>query len=212
MTWPTRLLLLFFIPLGGFVLWVFGNNVFPKPENVEANAVEAKTTPALDFPLISFVDPTKGSRDPSVTIIEYGDYSCPYCRQVEDDINRLLSEREDVRFVWKDLPSELHVGSDIAAEAAHCAKDQGRFWEYRAILFGQSDLFNHTSLTLSANEIGLDLDRFGACLSGREKRHLVEKSITEAEALGIDGIPYFFINGKRYSGQMSYEQLLEATR
>lgn len=212
MNWKSWLFLLFSIPIIGFIFWIFSSSVFPKVESNELFSAEIAESLPLEEPLVSFVDPWKGSDSPAITIIEYGDYACPFCRQASETINTMLLTHRDVRFIWKDLPSSLHAGSDIAAEAAHCAKDQGKFWEYHEMLFSQLDVFNHTSLTLSASDLGLDVDRFGKCLSGREKRHLIERSISEAEALNIDGTPYFFVNGKPYSGQMTYEDLLEATK
>lgn len=164
-------------------------------------------------PLITFIDPAKGPVDAAITVIEYGDYVCPFCRGAEENINRLLAVRPDaVRFVWKDLPNEMHPGADLAAEAGLCAKQQGKFWEYRDRLFAEAGFPSQTSLTLIANELGLDLPSFGQCLVSREMRPLIERNVAEAEALGIDGTPYFFINGKRYPGQLSYEQLEEAVK
>lgn len=212
MNWKSWLFLLLSIPVIVFIFWIFSSSVFPEAQsNVLTSSEEAESIP-LTEPLVSFVDPAKGSDAPAITIVEYGDYSCPFCRQANETINLMLRTHKDVRFIWKDLPSSVHAGADIAAEAAHCAKDQGKFWEFHAILFSQRDVFNHTSLTLSASELGLDIDRFGKCLSRGEKRYLIERSISEAESLDIDGTPYFFVNGKPYSGQLNYEDLLEATK
>lgn len=209
MNWKPWLLLIFAIPLSGAVILFFGKSIFPErpEETIVAASGEERS---IDTPLISFVDPWKGAENPRVTIVEYGDYGCPYCRETEKVIDRVLAERDDVRFVWKDLPSSLHLNSDDAAEAAHCAKDQGKFWEYHRELFAQGEIINQTSLALIANDVGLDLERFSNCLSSGKKKPLIEKSVSEARALGIDGTPYFFIEGKRYSGQMGYEELLRA--
>lgn len=209
---PWLFLIIVALPVSGFIIWLFSASVFPKPEPEKVVSPDSIQKEAIEEPLISFVDPWKGSSTPRITIVEYGDYACPYCRQSAEEIDRILSERDDIKFVWKDLPSSLHPGADVAAEAGHCAKDQGKFWEFQKTLFSQSDYFNHTSLTLAANEEGLDLERFGNCLSGREKKYMIERSVNEAEALNIDGIPYFFINGERYSGKLNYEEFLEAIR
>ncbi len=178
-----------------------------------ARGEAAAGAPKLEQPLITFIDPVKGPADAPTTIVEYGDYVCPFCRAAEENINLVLSaDPGRIRFVWKDLPNQLHPGADLAAEAGLCAKKQGKFWEYRDLLLAEAGFPNQTSLTLIANELGLDLQSFGQCLASREMRPLVERNIAEAEALGIDGTPYFFINGKRYSGQLSYEQLEEAVK
>lgn len=212
MNWKSWLFLLLAVPVIAFIFWIFSSSVFPDISLNEHKTSESEEIISLTEPLVSFVDPAKGSETPTITVIEYGNYACPFCQQASESIDTILRTHKDVRFVWKDLPSSIHAGSDIAAEAAHCAKDQGKFWEFHDVLFSQRDIFNHTSLTLSANELGLDIDRFGKCLSKREKRYLIERTISEAESLGIDGTPYFFVNGKHYSGQLIYEDLLEATK
>lgn len=193
------------------VIGFFASVAFGTDQTEDGRGARAESPPPQDQPLVTFVDPAKGSPDADILIVEYGDHACLYCRAAEQDVDRLLAEMPGrVRFVWKDLPSPVHAGADIAAEAAHCARDQGMFWEYHAALFASGGTFNQTGLTLLANELGLDLPRFGQCLSGREKRHLVERSVNEARALGIDAVPYFFINGVRYPGQPSYAELVEA--
>lgn len=210
MDWKSWLLISTLLTLSGFIIWVFASAVIPEDAiSLPENAAISESI-SVDRPLISFIDPQKGADDPRITVIEYGDYSCQACRQAHEDIERLLAAHPDVAFVWKDLPSENHPGSDIAAEAAHCAKDQGAFWEYHEMLFERNEIFNQTSLTLLAGELELDVDRFAACLSGGQKKHLVERSISEAEGLGIDAIPYFFVGERRYSGKPSYPELESA--
>jgi len=211
LNWKETAFLAIMIPLTGVVMWIFGAQTLSETP-AQKPAEEAEKPAAIDFPLITFIDASKGPEDARVTIVEYGDHACPFCRKAEKDIERLLAAHSDVRFVWKDLPSELHVGSTIASEAAQCAKDQGRFWEYHERLFEQEAFFTQTSLALLANTIGLDLDRFSQCLSQRKKRYVIERNISEAEALGIDGTPYFFIGEKRYSGLLSFEDLENAIK
>lgn len=209
MNWKSWLFIVVVVPVIGLILFIFSSSVFPKRDEPKTTVVREDESIPLTQPLVSFVDPWKGAESPRIIIIEYGDYACPYCRQMEASIDRLLTERDDVRFVWKDLPNSVHPGADIAAEAAQCAKDQGKFWEFHDTLFKQSSLFNQTSLMLAANNINLDLETFGNCLAGGKKKYLIQRSVTEAEALEIDGTPYFFINGQRYSGQLNYDQLTQ---
>lgn len=180
---------------------------------VNTTTVEAPAeTIAIEKPLITFLDPRRGAESGAVTIIEYGDYACPYCKEFKKVLDRFMTEHPDkVTFIWKSLPSSLYPGSDIAAEAAFCAGDQDKFWPYHDLLFEESPVFDHTRLTFLANDLGLDLTRFGQCLTSRDKKPIVDRSITEAEGLSIEGVPFFFINGQRHEGQLSYEQLLEAT-
>lgn len=203
------LFLLLAIAVSAGVIWLFGRAAFDTPENQEASEVQHASAPLpQEQPLITFVDPQKGAEDGDVLIVEYGNHGCPFCRRAEEDIDKLIRAYPDrVRFVWKDLPSTLYPGSDLAAEAAQCAKDQGRFWEFHARLFDAQGIFNQTSLSLLANEAGLDHDRFSSCFVTRSKKPLIERNISEAEALNVDATPYFFINGERHSGQMTYEEL-----
>lgn len=165
-----------------------------------------------DGPNVSWLDPAVGSASATHVIVEYASYACRYCRSVENDLKRLLATRSDVRLVWKDLPETGDNGSQLAAEAAQCAKSQGKFWEFHDQLFSDSSANSTVQLSLIAQNLGLDTDAFNACLTNRDQRPFVEHSMTEAEALGIDGIPYFFINGQRHSGALSYEQLEAAVR
>ena len=92
-----------------------------------------------------------------------------------------------------------------------CAMRQDRFWEYHTALFDEVGQFDQASLTILANRLDLDGEAFGDCLAAHETRPLVERTITEAQALGLTGVPTFFINGARFEGAMSYEDLLQAS-
>ncbi|MEK7546172.1 MAG: thioredoxin domain-containing protein [Patescibacteria group bacterium] len=166
----------------------------------------------MDAPFVTMIDPAKGPKDAKITIVEFGDHACPYCKSSQDAVDRLLAARPDaVRFVWKSAPSPLHPGSDIAAEAALCAGRQGRFWEYHAKLFDGASAFDQASMAILASGLDLDSKRFNECLVQGLTRPLVERTVTEARALGMTSIPTLFIDGVRYEGALSYEQLLEAT-
>lgn len=166
----------------------------------------------MNAPFVTIVDPSKGSKDAVVTIVEFGDHSCPFCQSAQETIDRLMTERPgQVRFVWKSAPSPLHPGASEAAAAALCAERQGKFWEYHAKLFENSNLFDQTSLAILANEIDLDSTLFNQCVTQDLTLPLVERTVTEAQALGLTSIPTIFINDARYEGALSYEQLLEAT-
>ncbi len=163
-----------------------------------------------DQPQVTFLDAVRGNPKGSVLIVEYGDYICPFCRGIENDVQRLLAAHPDtVKFVWKDLPNPHYHGSDLMAEAAQCAKQQNpqKFWEYRDRLFQEQSAVNDAQLGLIAGDLSLDTQTFTKCLTNHDMKPLIDRSVSEAVALGIDATPYFFINGKRYSGQLSYDQL-----
>jgi protein-disulfide isomerase len=197
--------------LAGGTLYAYFGLAFKRPQP----RPEVKETPVAvspdGQPLVTFIDPARGAERGEALIVEYGDYFCPFCREAEDDIARLIAAYpERVRFVWKDLPSQLHPGADIAAEGAHCAKAQGKFWEFHDRLMRENSYVNQSRLILLAGDFGLDTEAFGTCLTAREMKPLIDRTIAEAESLGIDATPTFFINGKRYAGQLTYSQLEEA--
>jgi len=216
MKWRSWSLLLLLAAVGGGTLLLYGTVLYRS--SIAASAFTAQNETAtkekavqIEAPLITFLDPVRGAADGDVTIVEYGNYGCLYCRELEKDMNLLLAEAPSrVRLIWKDLPSDLHPGSDLAAEAALCAKDQGKFWPYHDLLFGDDVSFDQIQLTFLANDLELDLTRFNQCLGAGEKKPVVARTISEAEGLGIGSIPYLFINGQRHSGQLSYEELKAA--
>lgn len=209
MHWKRTLLLLVGAAIGAAVLAFYWDVVDTEaPQAVEAET--AKPT-AMEEPFVTFVDPAKGPRDALVTIVEFGDHACPHCRTAQRDVERLLAEHPaEIRFVWKSAPSPLHPGADTAAEAALCAMRQGRFWEFHEALFDEGGPFEQASLAVMASRLDLDTVAFGDCLTAHESRPLVERTVTEAQALGLTGVPTFFVNGVRFEGAMSYEELLQA--
>jgi len=213
--WRPWLLLSSLAVLSAGILWFFSTVALDRPaasSGPRAGDEGQGEAIAQAQPLVTFIDPVRGNPEGSVLIVEYGDYVCPFCRTVESGVVRLLAAHPEVKFVWKDLPHSAHPGADIAAEAAHCAKSQGKFWTYHKRLLEEPGFFNETSLALIASDLGLDAQAFTRCLTSREMRPIVERSVSEAVALGIDATPYFFIKGKRYSGQLSYETLEAAVR
>ena len=211
MHWKRHLFVLGAAAVGFGVMASFWSVAFKKAPAAPAEA-EAPAPPAITVPFVTVVDPAKGPKDAEVTIVEFGDHACPYCKSTQEAVDLLMSTRPGkVRFVWKSAPSPLHTGSEIAAEAALCAQRQGRFWEYHARLFDDPSLFDQASMAILADEMGLDSAVFGECLSTGATRPLVERTVTEARALGVTGIPTIFINGTRYEGALTHEQLLEAT-
>ena len=212
MPWKRRLFLAIALLLGSGVL-VFYWKVIRTTQGQPPAAQVAPAAPErhLDQPSVTVVDPSIGPRDAKVTIVEFGDYLCPYCRNSGDNIDRLLQERpNDLRFVWKNDPSPLHAGADVAAEAAMCADAQGAFWPYHRKLFASQDTFSEAALTVTANDLNLDMNAFVSCLSNHEEKPKVDRTVEEGKELGVTGLPTFYINGTRYEGEMSYDELVTA--
>lgn len=155
--------------------------------------------------------PSRGPADAEVTLVEFTDFHCPFCRQVQPTLTRLLERYGDrVRHVFKDLPLDgLHPNARRAAEAARCANDQGRFWEYRERLFASGNDVSDERLTAIARDVGVDLATFTACLADGRHRAAIQRDIEEASRLGADGTPAFFINGRMLSGAQPFDAFVQ---
>ena len=172
-----------------------------------------KVTVALQPPTVdvdSDDDPFMGPANAAVTIIEFSDFQCPYCRRVQPALKRLLKEYEGrVKLVFRDFPlRRIHPQAQKAAEAAQCAADQNKFWPYHDKLFATSSLFPH-DLKNYAKELGLDTKQFNACLDSDKYAQEVEKDLQDGEKAGVSATPSFFVNGQPLSGAASYERFQE---
>ena len=151
--------------------------------------------------------PIRGSAKASVTIVEFSDFHCPYCRQVQPTLTRILSNYGDrVRLAYRDFPiDQLHPSARRATEAGRCANDQGKFWEYHDKLYaGRTDASPETLKSL-AGEAGIDVAAFEQCFASGKHRPEIDRDIEEATNLGVTGTPGFFINGRLLSGAQPYE-------
>ena len=174
---------------------------------------------ALDIPdLAEEVDPERdhirGPDDAPVTLLEYGDFECPYCGQAERVIRELLlSAGTDVRYVWRHLPlNDVHPRAQLAAEASEAAAAQGRFWEMHDALLADQDSLRASDLQRQAAALGLDLERFSDELHGHDHAGRILEDVVSADESGVSGTPTFFINGRRHYGVYDIEALTEAVR
>ncbi|MCW3064496.1 MAG: nhaA [Solirubrobacterales bacterium] len=159
-------------------------------------------------------DHTRGAEDALVTLVEYGDYECPYCGQAEVVVRELLSSFcDELRYVWRHLPlNDVHPDAQLAAEAAEAAAGQGAFWEMHDKLLEHQDAIAPRDLGRYAEELGLDVDRFRDELRRHEYAGRVADDVGTADASGVAGTPSFFINGRRYSGAYDVRTLTAAVR
>jgi Na+/H+ antiporter NhaA len=159
-------------------------------------------------------DHIRGGRNAPVTLLEYGDYECPYCGQAEPVVRALLSSfGDDLRYVWRHLPlTDVHPHAEDGAEAAEAAAAQGAFWEMHEKLFAHQDALTRRDLTRYASELGLDTDRFLDDLRRRRFAERVAEDVASADASGVVGTPGFFINGKRHAGAYDVASLTAAVR
>jgi protein-disulfide isomerase len=152
-------------------------------------------------------EPFKGSEKAPVTIVKFEDFHCPFCKQVQPTFNELLSQYNGkVRLVHKDLPLEsLHPQARQAAEAARCAYEQGKFWEYHDKLYANSPKASADDLKSYAKEVDLDVDSFDRCFASGKYKAVVQQDLKEGAQLGLTGTPTIFINGREISGNQPLE-------
>jgi protein-disulfide isomerase len=151
--------------------------------------------------------PVLGRPGAAVTVLEYADFECPYCQQIQPTLDKLMAEYEGrVAFAYKDAPLPMHSRAQKAAEAAHCAGTQGKYWEYHGLLMSNKQL-ELPQLKEQARQLHLDGGAFDKCLDSGEQSKLVQAQLAEAAGLGVQGTPTFFINGRIVSGLVSYEAL-----
>ena len=151
--------------------------------------------------------PSKGSETAQVTIVKFEDFQCPYCKEVQANYQEVLKRYDGkVRLVHKDLPlDQIHPQARQAAEAARCADDEGRFWEYHDKLYASSPNAAPEDLKSYAKDLGLKQDLFNKCLTSGKYKETIQKDVIEGARLGLTGTPTFFINGRELSGAQSVE-------
>src|SRR5207253_9840492 len=149
-------------------------------------------TPALIVDLADPVDPerdhVRGPVDAPVTVLEYGDFECPYCGQAEPVVRELLRDFGDVAYVWRHLPlDDVHPNAQRAAEAAEAAAEQGAFWEMHDLLLGHQDALSYPALVGYAEQLGLDVERFEEDLRTRSRSARIAQDVDSADLSGVSG-------------------------
>jgi protein-disulfide isomerase len=140
----------------------------------------------------------KGAAKPTVTIVEYADFQCGHCKAAVPVVEALLKQRKDIRVVYKHFPLSVHPMARGAAIAAEAAGRQGKFWEMHGAIFATQEDVSDAMLQGHAKALGLDMNRFNSDLKDPALAKLVDDSRAEANALGINGTPAFFINGRAF--------------
>lgn len=152
--------------------------------------------------------PLRGPANAPVTLIEYSDYECPYCQKIAPALDKLVAAYGDrLVLAYKDMPLPMHSHAEKAAEAAHCAGEQGKYWEYHDVLFATKEL-EPAQLKAHARTLGLDPLKFDQCLDSGKEAARVQAQLDEAEKeYQLQGTPSLFINGRFFSGALTFEQL-----
>ena len=154
--------------------------------------------------------PARGGANAPVTIVEFSDFHCPFCRRVLPTLQEIEKRYGDkIRLVFRDLPlDQLHPGARKAHEAARCANEQGKFWAYHDVLFEKAPRSSPDDLKAYARQVGLDVAAFDKCVASGKHKETVQKDIDEATRLGVTGTPAFFINGELISGAQPLENFV----
>ena len=154
--------------------------------------------------------PSRGPANAPVTIVEFSDFECPYCSRAEETVSEVMRVYGDkVRLVFRDLPLPNHANAPKAAEAAHCAGDQDKYWEMHAKLFANQRALDVTSLKGYAKDLKLDQAKFDKCLDSGAKAALVEEGRKAGSEAGVNGTPAFFVNGVLISGAQPFDAFKE---
>jgi protein-disulfide isomerase len=151
--------------------------------------------------------PFKGPADAPITIVEFSDFQCTYCKRVVSVLNQVLERYPDkVRLAFRDFPiANIHPQAEKAAEAAHCAAEQGKFWEFHDLLFEKQDAIPTTNFAEHAKALGLEVTTFQTCIDGGKYQEKVERNYAAGVKAGVSGTPAFFINGRLLSGAQPLE-------
>jgi len=156
--------------------------------------------PRVEIP-ITDADPMLGKATAPITVVQYAEYQCPYCGMAADTVDALLKEYPDqVRVIFKDFPLNFHERAMPAAVAAHCAGEQGKYWELNRLMLKNQQALQDTDLDGYAKQIGLDVDSWMACRGSGKYEPVISAGVTDAQKLGVQATPTFFVNGIMLSG------------
>jgi Na+/H+ antiporter NhaA len=195
--------------------WLLFRATARLPRRMRIPALIGRAEPIVD--LAVDVDPERdhirGPAESDVTLVEYGDFECPYCGQAEPIVRELLADFGDVRYVWRHLPlSDVHPNAQLAAEASEAAAAQGVFWEFHDLLLAHQDALRPPNLMGYARDLGLDVERFTEDLRGHAGAARVAEDVDGADLSGVSGTPTFFVNGRRHHGAYDIDTLSTLVR
>jgi protein-disulfide isomerase len=197
------------------ITWLLFRATARLPRRLRIRALLGTAEPLVD--LYVDVDPERdhirGPLAAPVTVVEYGDFECPFCGQAEPIVRELLRDFADVRYVWRHLPlNDVHPNTQLAAEAAEAAADQGAFWEMHDLLLDHHGALRPNDLIGYAERLGLDVERFTEALREHAGAARVADDVDSADLSGVSGTPTFFINGRRHHGAYDIATLSAAVR
>jgi len=156
--------------------------------------------------------PARGATGAPITLVEFGDFQCPYCRALEPTLEKALKNYAGkVRLVFRQFPLSGHPQAPKAAEASLCAREQNKFWELHDRMYSHQDALNVEQLRTAARELGLDAERFGQCVDSGKYEAAVKADLLAGEHAGVTGTPALYVNGRLVpGGAVDYEVLAKA--
>jgi len=195
------------------ITWLVFRATALLPSRLQVRALLGTSTAIVDLsvPVDPDRDHVRGPARAPVTVVEYGDFECPYCGQAEPVVRELLAGHGDVRYVWRHLPlTDVHPSAQLAAEASEAAADQDAFWPMHDLLLAHQDALTARDLIRYAADAGLDTARFRDFLRERAGAARVAEDTDSADLSGVSGTPTFFINGLRHYGAYDIDALTAA--
>ncbi len=226
----TNVYLVFVLVVFAFLLGMLTNKVMylekvskSNTANVSAQAGQA-VNPTQPPPPPQVVDvavgklPILGNANAKVTIVEFSDFQCPFCKRYFDDAGKQVQEKYintgKAKLAYRHYPlTTIHPNAQKAAEASECANEQGKFWEYHDLLFGQQETWSPqsatdvlTSFTDLSGQAGLDTTKFRACLDSQKYKKNVDDDAAAGTTAQVDGTPAFFVNGNRITGAQPFSE------
>jgi Na+/H+ antiporter NhaA len=187
--------------------------LLPKRVRLRALLGTAESIIDLAVPVDPRRDHVRGPAKAPVTVVEYGDFECPYCGLAEPVVREILADYGDVRYVWRHLPlTDVHQHAQLAAEGSEAAAAQGKFWEMHDQLLEHQGALNAKDLIRYAGELGLSTEKFTRDLARDVGADRIDEDVDSADLSGVSGTPTFFINGKRHHGAYDLAALSDAVR
>ena len=191
----------------GIVLSIPAFMVFSRAEGAPSPPPQGSAA-VLDERLVRPDSHIMGNPDSLVTVVEFGDFQCPFCGTTEITMRKVREAYGSrVRFVFRQFPlPNLHAHAEAAAEASECAADQGKFWPAFEMLYDKQNDLTDPALAHYASELGLDMKRFNACFSSGAMVERIQRDVADARAVGVDRTPTFFVNQQRIIGGIDYAE------
>jgi len=175
-------------------------NIGNKEDNASAQKLTSTETG-------DYTKPSRGGEYAPVIIVEFSDFECPFCGKATNTLTQIENDYGDkIKVYFREFPLPIHQNVLIAAEAAECANEQGRFWEMHDTLFANQNALETDNLKQFAKDLGLDTEKFNECIDSKNTTSIIQSDIAVGTDYGVQGTPTFFINGKKFVGAQPYSE------